>query len=153
MSDISIYHNPRCSKSRQTLALLEQQGIQANIIEYLKAPPSADTLTTIISQLDITPRQLLRKSEAIYKELNLKETAKVLGDIESNTKPHIAAEVTGKIISMSVNEGESVQSGQLLAKQDPEPLLIARERALADIQRIKALIKNFKKYKNTSCRT
>jgi len=73
MSDISIYHNPRCSKSRQTLALLEQQGIQANIIEYLKAPPSADTLTTIISQLDITPRQLLRKSEAIYKELNLKD--------------------------------------------------------------------------------
>lgn len=73
---------------------------------------------------------------------DIKNRAKVLGDIESNTAPKIAAEVTGKIISMLVREGESVQTGQVLAKQDPEPLLIARERALADIQRIKALIRN-----------
>jgi len=73
MSAISIYHNPRCSKSRQTLALLEQQGIEANIIEYLKTPPSPASLNSIIQQLGITPRQLLRKSEATYKELGLKE--------------------------------------------------------------------------------
>jgi arsenate reductase len=73
MSDISIYHNPRCSKSRQTLALLEQKGFKANIIEYLKTPPDIETLTTIIQQLGISPRALLRKGEAIYKELNLKD--------------------------------------------------------------------------------
>ncbi|NOQ81510.1 MAG: arsenate reductase (glutaredoxin) [Methylophaga sp.] len=73
MSDISIYHNPRCSKSRQTLALLEEQGIQAEVIEYLKTPPTVASLTTILSQLGIPARQLLRKGEAIYKELNLKD--------------------------------------------------------------------------------
>mgnify|MGYP000179087520 CR=1 FL=1 len=73
MSEISIYHNPRCSKSRQTLALLEENGVQADIIEYLKTPPTAASLTTILLQLDIPARQLLRKGEAIYKELNLKD--------------------------------------------------------------------------------
>ncbi len=73
MSDISIFHNPRCSKSRQTLALLEENGIQADVIEYLKTPPTVASLTSIISQLDIPARQLLRKGEAIYKELNLKD--------------------------------------------------------------------------------
>ncbi|MDH5357233.1 MAG: arsenate reductase (glutaredoxin) [Gammaproteobacteria bacterium] len=71
MSDVTIYHNPRCSKSRQTLALLAQQGIKSEVIEYLKTPPTPDTLRTIINQLGISPRQLLRKGEAIYKELNL----------------------------------------------------------------------------------
>ncbi|PHS26174.1 MAG: arsenate reductase (glutaredoxin) [Methylophaga sp.] len=71
MSDISIYHNPRCSKSRQTLALLEQQGIQPHIIEYIKTPPTTETLTEIITQLGFSARDLLRKGEAIYKELNL----------------------------------------------------------------------------------
>jgi len=73
MSDVSIYHNPRCSKSRQTLALLEEKGIKANIVEYLKTPPSIETLEDILKQLDISPRALLRKGEAIYKELNLKD--------------------------------------------------------------------------------
>jgi len=73
MSDIAIYHNPRCSKSRQTLALLEENGVKADVIEYLKTPPTVDSLTTIISQLGIPARQLLRKGEAIYKELNLKD--------------------------------------------------------------------------------
>jgi len=72
MSTISIYHNPRCSKSRQTLALLEEQGINADIVDYLKIPPTAESLNEILQQLDFTPRQLLRKGEAIYKELNLK---------------------------------------------------------------------------------
>ncbi len=71
MKDILIYHNSRCSKSRQTLALLEQQGIQPQIIDYIKTPPSIETLTNILTQLNITARDLLRKGEAIYKELNL----------------------------------------------------------------------------------
>jgi arsenate reductase len=70
-----IYHNPRCSKSRQTLALLEQHNIQANIIDYIKQPPTVSTLGTLVEQLAITPRDLLRKGEAIYKELGLKETS------------------------------------------------------------------------------
>lgn len=71
MSAISIYHNPRCSKSRQTLALIEQQGVKLEIIEYLKTPPTADELNTILGQLGINARELLRKTEAVYKELNL----------------------------------------------------------------------------------
>jgi arsenate reductase len=71
MSELFIYHNPRCSKSRQTLALLEQQGFKPEVIEYLKTPPSVASLSKIISQLGISARELLRKSEAVYKDLNL----------------------------------------------------------------------------------
>ena len=71
MSDISIYHNSRCSKSRQTLALLEEQGVQPYIIEYIKTPPTVEALTEILTQLGFSARDLLRKGEAIYKELNL----------------------------------------------------------------------------------
>jgi arsenate reductase len=71
MSDISIYHNSRCSKSRQTLALLEQQGVEPKIIEYIKTPPTTEALTEILAQLGFSARDLLRKGEAIYKELNL----------------------------------------------------------------------------------
>jgi len=71
MSKVKIFHNPRCSKSRQTLALLEQQNIEAEIIEYLKAPPTKGQLEDIITMLNIEPRALLRKGESIYKELGL----------------------------------------------------------------------------------
>jgi len=75
MSELIIYHNSRCSKSRQTLALLEQQDITITIIDYLKTPPTAETVHTLLQQLGFTARQLLRKSEAIYKELNLKDNS------------------------------------------------------------------------------
>lgn len=71
MSTVSIYHNPRCSKSRETLKLLEQNNIQPEVIEYLKTPPTAAELKTILSQLGISARDLLRKGEDSYKELNL----------------------------------------------------------------------------------
>ena len=72
MSDIQIYHNPRCSKSRQTLSLLNENGVEPEIILYLETPPSTNQLKMLISQLSITARDLLRKSEDAYKTLNLK---------------------------------------------------------------------------------
>ena len=72
---VSIYHNPRCSKSRQTIALLEEQGIDPEIVLYLETPPTADTLSDLLGKLGITPRQLLRKGEAAYKENNLSDTS------------------------------------------------------------------------------
>jgi arsenate reductase (glutaredoxin) len=67
MSDITIYHNPRCSKSRETLALLEEHGVKPRIVEYLKTPPSAAELKTILTALGMKPEQLVRKGEEIYK--------------------------------------------------------------------------------------
>jgi arsenate reductase len=75
MSDTVIYHNPRCSKSRQTLGLLEDNNVAPIIIEYLKTPPSIEELTKIVDQLGITPRDLLRKGETEYKELGLANTS------------------------------------------------------------------------------
>ena len=73
MTMISIYHNPRCSKSRQTLQLLEEKGISPEIVLYLETPPDRATLQGLLDKLSISPRQLLRKSEADYKENNLKD--------------------------------------------------------------------------------
>ncbi len=75
----------------------------------------------------------------------LSQIVQVQGDIETSIKPSLAAEVSGKIIAMHGFEGERVTRGQLLAELDPEPLMIAREKALAEIQRIRALIENQKK--------
>jgi len=66
-----IYHNPRCSKSRQTLALLNENEMDVEIVEYLKTPPSRKELTGIIKMLGIKPRDLLRKGEKEYKEAGL----------------------------------------------------------------------------------
>lgn len=68
---ISIYHNPRCSKSRQTLEFLRSRGIEPAVIEYLKFPPSEAELIKVISALGLSPRELLRKGENAYKELGL----------------------------------------------------------------------------------
>ncbi|MCX7068834.1 MAG: arsenate reductase (glutaredoxin) [Methylococcales bacterium] len=69
--NITIYHNPRCSKSRETLQLLEQRGIKPVIIEYLKSPPSAEQLDALLQLLAIEPRELMRKKEPEYQENNL----------------------------------------------------------------------------------
>lgn len=65
---MKIYHNPRCMKSRQTLALLEENGINPDIVLYLEKPPTKTALKKILKMLDLKPEQLLRKGEAIYKE-------------------------------------------------------------------------------------
>jgi arsenate reductase len=68
---VTIYHNPRCSKSRQTLDLLKQQGNEPDIIEYLKTPPTKSELKRLLKMLGLTARQLLRTKEPAYKELGL----------------------------------------------------------------------------------
>lgn len=70
---VQIYHNPRCSKSRQTLGLLEDHGISPEVILYLEDIPDAMTISLLLEKLDITARELLRKGETAYKDLNLKD--------------------------------------------------------------------------------
>ena len=67
MSAFTIYHNPKCTKSRATLALLQERGVEPQIIEYLKTPPTAADLKGIVAKLGIKPEQLVRKGEDIYK--------------------------------------------------------------------------------------
>ena len=71
--NVKIYHNPRCSKSRQTLQLLEDNGAKPTIIEYLKEAPSKAELESVLSLLNMSPRNLMRKGEAVYKELGLSD--------------------------------------------------------------------------------
>ena len=68
---IQILHNPRCSKSRQTLALIEENGVNPEIILYLENTPSEEDLKAILSKLGISARELLRKGEQDYKDNNL----------------------------------------------------------------------------------
>ncbi|MBL4906724.1 MAG: arsenate reductase (glutaredoxin) [Sneathiella sp.] len=68
---VKILHNPRCSKSRQTLSLLEERGIEPIVVEYLKTPPSKEELQDILAKLALSPRELMRKGEAEYKDNNL----------------------------------------------------------------------------------
>ncbi|MDH3355317.1 MAG: arsenate reductase (glutaredoxin) [Chromatiales bacterium] len=63
---LKIYHNPRCSKSRQTLQLIEDKGISPEIVEYLKTPPTVTELKELTQLLGIAPRELLRNKEAEY---------------------------------------------------------------------------------------
>lgn len=71
---VQIYHNPRCSKSRQALALLEKNGITPEIILYLETPPTPSDLKSILAKLNIEAKGLLRTGEKLYKELELDDT-------------------------------------------------------------------------------
>ncbi|WP_409012034.1 arsenate reductase (glutaredoxin) [Aeromonas salmonicida] len=72
MSETQIYHNPRCSKSRETLALLEQHGVAPDVVLYLEQAPREDVIRTLLTQLGFAdPRQLMRTKEDLYKELGL----------------------------------------------------------------------------------
>ena len=72
---VTIYHNPRCSKSRQTLALLEGKGIEPEIVEYLTTPPGRDQLSRILDLLNLKARDLMRRKEAVYQEKGLDDAA------------------------------------------------------------------------------
>lgn len=69
----TIYHNPRCSKSRQTLQLLQENSIEPEVVLYLETPPSRDTLAELLQKLGIGARDLLRTGEDAYKELQLND--------------------------------------------------------------------------------
>jgi arsenate reductase len=70
---MQIYHNPRCRKSRETLTLIQEAGIEPEIIEYLQDPPTAAELDTILKKLKLQPQQIIRTGEDLYKELKLKD--------------------------------------------------------------------------------
>ncbi len=72
---VEIYHNPRCSKSRQTLQVLKDNGVEPEVVEYLKTPPDRATLEKILDMLGMQPRDLMRKKEQEYKEQNLSDPA------------------------------------------------------------------------------
>ena len=68
---VVIYHNPRCSKSRETLDLLKARGIDPEVIPYLERPPDAKTLDRILKMLGMEPKELMRKKEEAYRSLNV----------------------------------------------------------------------------------
>lgn len=68
---VRIYHNPRCSKSREALALLRERGLEPEVVEYLNTPPSPAELDTLLGQLGLEPRALMRRREREYGELGL----------------------------------------------------------------------------------
>ncbi|ELY7391961.1 arsenate reductase (glutaredoxin) [Cronobacter universalis] len=70
--DVTIYHNPRCSKSRETLSLLTERGIEPDVVLYLETPPDAATIKTLLKQLGFSQaHELMRTKEDLYKTLNL----------------------------------------------------------------------------------
>lgn len=72
---ITLYHNPRCSKSRETLKLLQERGLEPEVREYLKDVPSVDELKAVLAALGISARELLRTKEAEYKEAGLEDAS------------------------------------------------------------------------------
>ncbi len=75
MTDLTLYHNPRCSKSRGALELLEARGLQPTVVRYLETPPSADQLKALLDKLGIAARDLLRSGEEEYKSLGLADAS------------------------------------------------------------------------------
>jgi len=73
MANVTIWHNPRCSKSRNAAQLLEERGVEAEVVRYLDTPPSKEEIKAVLKMLGISARELMRTKEAIYKELGLKE--------------------------------------------------------------------------------
>jgi len=75
VTDLTLYHNPRCSKSRAALQLLEERGLQPTVVHYLDTPPSAAQLREVLDKLGLPPRQLLRSGEDEYRQLDLADQA------------------------------------------------------------------------------
>jgi len=75
MENVTIWHNPRCSKSRNAVALLEEKGVDAEVVKYLDTPPSKEELVEVLKMLGISARELMRTKEDVYKELGLKDVS------------------------------------------------------------------------------
>ena len=89
MQNVKIWHNPRCSKSRSAVALLEEKGVDAEVIKYLETPPTKEELKAMLKMLGISARELMRTKEDVYKALNLKEVndeEKLIDAMVSNPK-------------------------------------------------------------------
>jgi arsenate reductase len=71
MTAVTIYHNPDCGTSRNTLALIRNAGVEPTVIQYLKTPPDRSTLTTLLKQMNMTPRELLREKGTPFAQLHL----------------------------------------------------------------------------------
>jgi len=78
---VTIWHNPRCSKSRQTLQLIRDQQVEPEVVEYLKTPPSTEELEDLLEKLRMEPRELMRKKEAPYEELSLSDPSLMRKDL------------------------------------------------------------------------
>jgi len=110
---VTIYHNPRCSKSRQTLEILNAQNVDVEIIEYLKTSPDAKTLKQILAYLNIPARELLRKGESAYKEAGLDDTSLSEDDV-------IAAMVEHPIL---IERPVVINNGKAVIGRPPESVL------------------------------
>src|SRR5262245_44167703 len=88
MKTIEIWHNPRCSKSRQALELLKKKGVEPKIVFYLEAPPSAARLKEILELLGMGPRELMRKQAPPYRELDLDNPARTPGELVAALTEH-----------------------------------------------------------------
>ena len=75
MANVTIWHNQRCSKSRNAVALLEEQGIEAEVVKYLDTPPTKEEIIDVLKMLGLSARELMRTKEDIYKELGLKDVS------------------------------------------------------------------------------
>ncbi len=114
MSDqIVIYHNPRCSKSRAALKLLHERGVEPQIVEYLKTPPSASRLKELLAMLDMAPRDLMRKKEEPYKKLGL-------GDAGLDDNTLVSAMVDNPIL---IERPIVVSDGKARLGRPPEQVL------------------------------
>lgn len=107
---VTIYHNPRCSKSRETLALLTERGVDPTVIEYLKTPPTVAELTAILAQLGMAPQDLVRKKDA--KEAGL--------DLTVSTEQLIAAMVAHPAV---IERPIVVANGRARVGRPPESVL------------------------------
>ena len=75
MNKVTIYHNPLCGTSRNTLAMIRASGVEPEVVEYLKTPPNREKLTELIARMEITPRKLLREKEVLYVSLGLSDSS------------------------------------------------------------------------------
>lgn len=87
-NETTIYHNPRCSKSRATLALLEERGIHPTVVEYLKTPPDAARVEELLALLGKEPRDVIRTGEDVYAELGLSDPGKTRAELVAAIAAH-----------------------------------------------------------------
>ena len=113
MKEFTIYHNPRCSKSRQALQILRDRGIEPNIIEYLKTPLQKDELKTISTSLGLRPKEFVRKNESDFKERSM------ASDLEDDDKMIKAMAAYPKIIERPI----VVLKGKAVIGRPPENVL------------------------------